>query len=170
MRGRPKRKRLISFFPEITYFKPAGIPLCNLDEEILSLDEVEAIRLYDLEGLDQEQAAKKMDISRITFLRIIHEAHKKIGRCLVYGKAIRMRGGDIIMPKRDGTGPMGLGSRTGRRGSRGRGPANQPQGLGGSTECVCPNCGEKIPHTKGVPCTETKCPKCETPMRGIFCQ
>ena len=74
MRGRPKRKRLIRFLPEINYFKPAGIPLKDLSEVILSLDEVEAIRLAELENLDQEEAANKMKISRITFQRILHQA------------------------------------------------------------------------------------------------
>jgi len=168
MRGRPKRKRSISFYPEITYFKPAGVPLRNLFEEILSFDEIEAIRLYDLKDLYQEQAAKKMGISRVTFLRIIHEAHKKIGRCLVYGKAIKILKGDHIMPKRDGTGPMGLDPRRERQG--GRRINRQPQSLGGSTDCVCPNCEEKVTHQRGVPCTETKCPKCSTSMRGLFCR
>ncbi len=72
------------------------------------------------------------------------------------------------MPRRDGTGPMGMGPRTGRKG--GRKTSGQPQGLGGSAECTCPNCGEKVPHTRGVPCSETKCPKCGTAMRGAFCQ
>jgi len=167
MRGRPKRFRFVGFNPEITYFKPAGVPLRELAEEILTLDEVEAIRLYDLEDLDQEQSAEKMQVSRITFLRILHSAHKKVAQSLIYGKAIRMKGGDIIMPNYDGTGPRGQGSMTGRRNPAGRG---QGQGIGGTTSCVCPNCGETMPHTKGIPCSQTKCPKCGTPMRGEFCK
>ncbi len=169
MRGRPKRIRKIRFFPEITYFKPAGIPLRELSEVILSLDEVEALRLAELEDLDQEAAAKKMGISRITFLRILHAAHKKIAEGLIYGKAIQMRGGEIIMPNLDGTGPLGQGPMTGR----GRGRRIRPisrKGLGGSADCECPKCGEKTLHTRGTPCSETKCPKCGTPMRGIFCR
>lgn len=161
MRGRPKRKRLVRFFPEITYFKPAGIPLRHLPEEVLSLDEIEAIRLAELEDLDQEEAAEKMKISRVTFLRILHAAHKKIAKSLIFGKAIKMEGGEIIMPNLDGTGPV---RRPGRR-FAGRG-----QGLGGTNECVCPSCGEKVAHTRGVPCIQTKCPKCEIPMRGVFCR
>jgi predicted DNA-binding protein (UPF0251 family) len=166
MRGRPKIKRLIKFFPEITYFKPAGVPLRFLLEEILTLDEIEAIRLADLEGLEQEEAAQKMKISRVTFLRILHSVHQKIARSLILGKAIRMEGGEIIMPNLDGTGPRGLGPKTGR--GLGRVPAGQR--LGGSADCQCPKCGEKVPHTRGIPCTQTQCPKCSTPMRGIFCR
>lgn len=166
MRGRKKIKRLVRFLPEITYFKPAGIPLRNLSEVILTVDEIEAIRLAELDDLDQEEAAKKMRISRITFLRILHAAHKKIAESLILGKAIRMKGGEYTMPNLDGTGPAGLGPRTGR----GRRFVGRGQGLGGSADCVCPKCGEKVPHTRGIPCLQTKCPKCETPMRGVFCR
>ena len=152
--------------PEITYFKPAGVPLRVLEEEILALDETEAIRLADIEGLTQEEAAKKMAISRITFLRIIDQAHKKIAKALIYGKAIQMKGGDVVMPNLDGTGPTGAGPRTGR----GRGMARPGQGLGGSADCVCSKCGEKTAHTRGIPCSNTNCPKCGTPMRGVFCR
>lgn len=182
MRGRKKILRKIGYIPEITYFKPAGIPLRNLQEEILSFDEVEAIRLSDLDDLDQEDAAQKMGISRITYLRILHNAHNKIAKSLIYGKAIqmkggensiifnsghRLKGGDVIMPNLDGTGPVGQGPRTGRGQGWGQ---KQGQGLGGTAECVCPNCGEKAPHTRGVPCSETKCPKCQSPMAGVFCR
>lgn len=167
MPGRPRRKRMIRFNPEITYFKPAGVPLRALSEVNLTLDEVEAIRLYDLEDLDQEKAAEQMQISRITFLRILHNAHKKIADSLIYGKAISLKGGDWIMPNFDGTGPRGQGSMSGRRNPMGRG---QGQGFGGTTECVCPSCGEKAPHQRGVPCSQIKCPKCGTPMRGEFCK
>ena len=167
MRGRPRRKRRINFYPEITYFKPVGIPLRQIQEEILTLDEVEAIRLADLEGLTQEQAAEKMDISRVTFLRITDSAHKKIAKSLIYGKAIKMEGGDVAMPNLDGTGPTGTGPMMGRGAGRGRG---QGQGVGGTAECVCPDCGEKVLHTRGTPCIETKCPKCGSRMAGKFCR
>jgi predicted DNA-binding protein (UPF0251 family) len=164
MFGRPKRKRLISFNPEVTYFKPVGVPLWHLSEENLTLDEVEAIRLHDLEKLDQEASAKKMKISRVTFLRILHCAHNKIAKALIYGQALSLRGGDYVMPNLNGRGPLGRGGR--RRGfASGRG-----QGLGGSADCVCPKCGEKTSHTRGVPCFNTKCPKCGTPMAGVFCR
>lgn len=171
MRGRPKRKRCISFIPEITYFKPAGIPLRELQEEVLTLDEVEALRLTDIEGLDQETASKKMSVARITYLNIIHSAHEKVARALIYGKSIQLKGGEIIVPRLDGTGPTGQGPKTGRGMGRGMAQGGEAGlGQGGSAECTCPSCGEKAPHKRGIPCTQTKCSKCDTPMRGVFCK
>lgn len=59
------------------------------------------------------------------------------------------------------------------RPGRGRGMGrNAPRGRGrgGSTECTCPQCGNTIPHTRGIPCSQIKCPECGTPMRGAFCR
>ncbi len=81
--------------PDKNYFKPKGIPALLLEEIVLSLDEFEAIRLADYEGLYQEEAAKKMDISRQTFGRIIDVAHKKIADVLLNGKALKIEGGDV---------------------------------------------------------------------------
>lgn len=75
------------------YFKPRGIPLSALQEVGLTLDEFEAIRLADLEGLYQEDAAKKMDVSRQTFGNIIAIAHKKVADAIVNGKALKIAGG-----------------------------------------------------------------------------
>jgi len=83
--------------PESNYFKPRGIPLSMLEEVILTVDEFEAIRLADLEGLYQEQAAEKMNVSRPTFGRIIESAHKKVAEALVKGKALKIEGGEFEM-------------------------------------------------------------------------
>jgi predicted DNA-binding protein (UPF0251 family) len=64
---RPKKYRCVLCKPDATYFKPRGIPLVDLEEIALSLDELEAMRLADYEGLYQEQASSKMNISRQTF-------------------------------------------------------------------------------------------------------
>lgn len=64
-----------------------------------------------------------------------------------------------LMPGRDGTGPLGqgpVGGRAGMGGGRGRG--NMSAGSG--EYCVCPKCGEKIPHQQGTPCSSVLCPKC----------
>ena len=67
----------------------------------LTFDEIEALRLGDLEGLYQEQAAEKMNVSRQTFGRIIDSAHKKIADALVNGKALSIEGGNIKIDSSD---------------------------------------------------------------------
>ena len=95
--GRPKTCRRVGFLPDTKYFKPRGIPLSLLEEVILTVDECEAVRLADLEGLYQEQAAEKMAVSRQTFGRIIESAHKKVAEALIKGKALKIEGGEIDM-------------------------------------------------------------------------
>ena len=85
--ARPRQCRRVGSMPESNYFKPRGIPLSMLEEVLLSVDEFEATRLADLEGLYQEQAAEKMNVSRQTFGRIIDSAHQKVAEALVKGKA-----------------------------------------------------------------------------------
>jgi len=81
--------------PQATFYKPRGIPLSVLQHITLTVDELEAIRLADLQGLYQEKAAEKMNISRQTFGRILESAHKKIADALVNGKALSIEGGII---------------------------------------------------------------------------
>ena len=71
-------------------FKPCGMPGKNLEYEVLTKDEIEAIRLADFEGLYQEDAANEMEISRPTFSRILNKARKKIANALILGKAIEI--------------------------------------------------------------------------------
>jgi uncharacterized protein len=95
--ARPKQCRRVGSMPGSHYFKPKGIPLSILEEVALAMDEFEAIRLADLEGLYQEQAAERMKVSRQTFGRIIESAHKKIAEALVKGKALKVEGGEFEM-------------------------------------------------------------------------
>ena len=95
--GRPKCPRQINCMPGSSYFKPRGIPVSMLDEVVLPVDEFEAIRLADYEGLYHEQAAEKMSVSRTTFGRIVESAHKKVADALINGKALRIEGGVIKM-------------------------------------------------------------------------
>lgn len=87
---RPEKRRKTRCNPAAYYFKPTGIPIDQLEEIALSIDELESIRLADLNGYFQEDAAAKMDISRATFGRIIMRAHKKIAEAIINGKAIRI--------------------------------------------------------------------------------
>jgi predicted DNA-binding protein (UPF0251 family) len=88
--GRPHICRKIKSNPNFTYFKPKGSPLSQLEEVILQVDEFEAIRLKDLERLEQEECAKKMNISQPTFHRLVVSARKKISDAIINGKAIKV--------------------------------------------------------------------------------
>lgn len=87
---RPRKCRCVRCKPDATYFKPRGIPLIELEEIPITIDELEAIRLADYEGLYHEEAAKRMKISRQTFGRILNNAHKKVAECLIKGKALKI--------------------------------------------------------------------------------
>ena len=94
---RPRKCRRVTNVPDVTYFKPAGIPLRSLKEVSISVEETEAVRLKDLEGLDQESGANKMNVSRPTFQRILSSARVKLADALLNGKAIRIEGGNFEM-------------------------------------------------------------------------
>jgi predicted DNA-binding protein (UPF0251 family) len=91
--SRPFKCRYIGYLPKVTIFKPAGIPMRELEEVSFSFDETEAIRLKDLEGLEQEPAAEQMNISRSTFQRILASAHWKLADMILNGKAMQIAGG-----------------------------------------------------------------------------
>jgi predicted DNA-binding protein (UPF0251 family) len=98
--GRQPLWRRVDSLPQVTYFKPAGIPLAQLQEVRLSIEEAEAIRLKDIEGLEQDDCAQKMSVSRPTFARILLSARQKIADALLNGKAIRIEGGNYEMAVR----------------------------------------------------------------------
>ena len=98
--ARPVKCRQVDLLPEVTYFKPAGIPLKLLAEVRMTIEELEAIRLKELEGLDQEQGAERMHISRPTFQRILASARQKLADALLNGKAIRIEGGNFRVSPR----------------------------------------------------------------------
>lgn len=117
---RPRQFRRIGCLPQANYYKPRGIPLSVLQHINLTVDEIEAIRLADLHGLYQEEAAKKMNVSRQTFGRILESAHKKIADALVNGKALSIEGGAIELANVPQIGAPPHRFRHGR-GRRGRG-------------------------------------------------
>lgn len=92
---RPFCHRRIAGRPAASIFKPIGIPVRALEEVVMTLDEFEAVRLADLEGLYQEEAAEQMGVSRPTFSRIVDTAHRKMADALVHGKALRIEGGPV---------------------------------------------------------------------------
>jgi len=131
---RPQRLRCVSFMPDVTYYKPRGIPLGMLEEVNLTVDELEALRLADLENQDQVKAASQMKISQSTFQRILATAHKKISEALIYGKAIRIEGGEYSLNKKI------------------------------ERQLKCESCGHtwQIPFGTGKRGIEMKCPQCDS--------
>lgn len=101
---RPTCRRRIGFQPKEIYFKPAGIPLGAVQEIIIGQDEVEAMRLKNLLGFPQEEAASQMGVSQPTFHRLINAAHQKIADAIINGKALRIEGGNVAVHE-DITGP-----------------------------------------------------------------
>ena len=87
---RPFKCRRIGFSPTASYFKPRGIAMCLLEEVSLELDEMEALRLADFEGLYQTDAAARMGISRQTFANIVARARRKVADALIHGKALKI--------------------------------------------------------------------------------
>ena len=90
---RPTKWRKISFVPEHTLFKPCGIPKSKLETIVLKVEELEAMRLKDIEGFNQMECAEKMSVSRQTFQNILESARKKVAEALTLGKGIHITGG-----------------------------------------------------------------------------
>lgn len=144
---RPRLCRRVGFRPSVTYFKPAGIRLVDLEESVLTVDELEALRLKDFQGLGQEACAAKMNISQPTFHRLVSSARRKVADAIVNAKAVRVDGGNFVMS----------GEGAGNRG-RGRGFGCIP------AICVCLACGHEEPKARGVSCADAACPVCGIKM------
>ncbi len=138
---RRRRRRWVEEIPTVSSFVPEDTTPSSL--VVLTVDEFEAIRLKDLLGLEQEEAAGRMGISQPTFHRLLLSARRKIADAIVNAKAIKIKGGEYKMVGR------------GRMGGYGLGPGG---------DCVCPNCGYKQTHARGQPCYEMTCPKCGAKM------
>ena len=163
---RPRLCRRILAEPDVTYFKPRGIPLRELEEVILLVDEFEAIRLKDLEGLEQEECAKKMNISQSTLSRLLKEGRKKLADAIISGQSIKIQGGNfkMAMPRGIGAGfGGGRGFGSGRGFGAGRMQGNMA-GAGPGGICKCPKCSYEEPKIRGQPCMNKKCPKCGSRM------
>ncbi|OIQ49964.1 hypothetical protein BerOc1_01892 [Pseudodesulfovibrio hydrargyri] len=159
--GRRKIRRTVQREPGARYYKPQGIPMRELQNATLTLEELEALRLADAQGLTQEEGAQAMGVSRATFGRVLGAARRIVATALAEGQAIRIEGGhyafaedawecpklspdrvsetigDESMPGMDGTGPRGAGGGgrcmggRGRGMGRGRGVGGQGRGMGG---------------------------------------
>ena len=122
---RPRKPRFVSGYPTLTAFIPEGVPVSG--EVSLSVEEFEAVRLSDFEGLDQESAANLMEVSRQTYGRILARARHCISESLITGKALRIEGGDYEF--------RGMGRRRRRRGGRSQSRrSDRDDGLGPGKE------------------------------------
>lgn len=93
--SRPTKWRKVEFIPNIQYFTPLDSEKEKIEENIILIEEVEAIRLKDLEKLEQEECAERMEVSRQTFQRILNTGREKIADSIINGKAIRIEGGSF---------------------------------------------------------------------------
>ncbi len=134
---RPQKERRVEQLPPVTNYKPAGIPLRSMEEIILTVEEMEAIRLADVEQLDQAGAAERMEVSPPTFNRIVNAAHKKIATALWQGYALRIEGGNFRIAHRC------------------------QQGL---RRFICHTCGRhwSLPHGTGQRGYDLVCPHCQS--------
>ena len=194
--ARPRVFRKISKEPEIRCFKPETEDLESLEPIEITIDEFEAIRLKDYHDVQQKKSAEIMGVSQPTFHRILTSARKKISKALIEGNMILIVGGEQITdnkkykcnvcgfqwsnPKKeydkcpdcqsenietvveDEELPRETEDSLLERRSFG-GPG---MGIGPPRVCKCPNCGYESPKTRAVPCKNTICPKCETPLCG----
>ncbi len=132
--ARPVKPRLVREPPKADYYKPRGVPLAGLEEVTLTVDELEALRLVDLEGMYQEEAAREMGVSRQTLQRMLTESRAKVVEALVGGKALHIEGGSYIL--REGSGRY----RCGRCGE------DVPPGYGRRGRgWKCPTCDVPVP-------------------------
>jgi predicted DNA-binding protein (UPF0251 family) len=92
--GRPKKCRWVETEPGVNFFKPRGIPLRSLQQIVITVDELEAMRLADFLEMTQEEVAQRMQVSRPTVTRMLSRAHQAVADALVHGKAICIQGGD----------------------------------------------------------------------------
>lgn len=140
---RPRKNRKIVGGPAYPRFKPAGIPSTELETIILTLDELEALRLADFEGLYQEEAAQLMNVSRQTFGNIVTSARRKCAEALIHGKQLLMQGGDfeIDLERKEICRRCGGAWRTLRKSPEGRCPACR-KNRGAKTEATPSSSGE----------------------------
>jgi predicted DNA-binding protein (UPF0251 family) len=127
---RPHLCRRVRFLPEVTLYKPAGVPGRLLEQVILSVDELEALRLADLEGVLQEQAAQQMGVSRQTFGNILAHARRKLAEALIRGKALRIEGGHVELAE-------------GRRYFCSDCHHTWATAFGSAQPAICPNCHQR---------------------------
>ena len=194
--ARPRRFRRILEEPQTRCFKPEKENSDSLEPILITIDEFESLRLRDYHNIQQKRSAEIMDISQPTFHRTLTSARKKISKALIEGKPIIIVGEDHISNKmrykcnkcdfewlspekeydkcpdcksddiskfvdEDSVIEKTTPPLIQRRSYGGQGLGSGPPKV-----CKCPNCGYEHSKTRAVPCRNTKCPKCETPLCG----
>jgi predicted DNA-binding protein (UPF0251 family)/predicted Fe-Mo cluster-binding NifX family protein len=101
---RPRKCRRVNAPPDVSYFKPRGVAMSDLNEIVLSVEGYEALRLADLQGLKHEDAAVRMQVSRQTFGRILFQARQTVAKALTNGWALCIRGGDYNLEQQGSDG------------------------------------------------------------------
>jgi predicted DNA-binding protein (UPF0251 family) len=99
--GRNRCPRKVGFIPDVTTFKPVGVPMMDLESITLSHEELESMRLSDLNGMDQESASSEMGISRRSYATDLKNGRRKVMKALTEGLAIRIEGGDFEYRKEE---------------------------------------------------------------------
>jgi predicted DNA-binding protein (UPF0251 family) len=112
MTPRGRKWRFCRPFTGDAFYKPRAVPLSTLEILKLGQDEIEAMRLCDQEGLEQEEAAKKMNISRGTVQRLLYSGRKKVIEAITQSKALRIEGGEHIVAHGRSRGRCGQGWKT----------------------------------------------------------
>lgn len=137
MMVRPFKERRIEQLPPITGYKPSGVPLRDIDEIVLTFEEMEALRLVDAEQLDMAEAADKMAVSKPTMCRIIGKSRQKVALALWQGKFLRVEGGTFRLER------------------------SAPNRL---RHFVCVPCGYRwdVPYDTGRRGREFNCPQCHS--------
>ena len=115
---RPHTGRKLGHQPDCTYFKPAGVPVRRLRTTTIALDELEAMRLVDGEGLKQTDAAAAMAVSQSTVARLLASGRKKAALALAHGEALRLEKGKAPLDFNSTPLPHGAGRRGRCRGHR----------------------------------------------------
>lgn len=93
---RPVKCRRVQNEPVARFYKPQGVPVKDLTVVYLKEEELEALSLADAQGMDHEEAASSLGISRSTFSRILSRARKTVTQALIQGAALRIEGGDFM--------------------------------------------------------------------------
>jgi predicted DNA-binding protein (UPF0251 family)/predicted Fe-Mo cluster-binding NifX family protein len=183
---RPKRQRKLNQPPLTRGFKPYGKNRVNQPELLLHLDEYEAIKLCDYDGLTQFDAAQIMGVSRPTLTRIYAAARKKVAMAIVDGRSFVIEGGVVNFEDRwfrcddchavytDNNGEIDNECpRCASRKAHELGTQDLKDMRVDAMEfvkaaarfCICPQCGKRVSHNRGKPCKETICPDCRVSMK-----